>query len=136
MDINTSQVDTEQTSTSQINQGALTANKLVEIINNLLLIGAVLSVASTEDNVVITSAGIKLLAGFLSVGAALLESREQQIAPGVTTPLNRLKVAGSTISIIGALVLTYVLLQETRLRRAGIVPPSAQITPFISPAFV
>lgn len=131
MDINTGQSGTEQ-----INQTQFTSAELVKIINDLLLIGAVLPVASTEDKVIIASAYIKLFAGFLSIGAALLESSEQQIAPGVTTPLNRMKTVGSIISIIGAIILTYVLNQETALRRAGISPPSAPISPFISPAFV
>lgn len=129
-------IDTGQANMNEENQGLLTSDVLVNIINYLLLIGAILAVIAKDDKTIISSAYVKLIAGFLSIAAALVESNEQQIAPGVTTPLNRMKTAGSVVSIIGALILTYVLLRETALRQAGITPPSAPISPFISPAFV
>jgi len=131
MDLNTG-----QTNISGGNQGQLTAAELVTAVNYLLLIGAIPPVISSEDNSIITSVFIKLIAGFLAVGAALVESKEQQISPGVTTPLNRMKTIGSVVSIIGALILTYVILNEISLRRAGIRPPTPQVPPFISPAFL
>lgn len=131
MDLNTG-----QTNVSGENQNQITAAELVTAVNNLLLVGAIFPVVSSEDNSIITSAFIKLIAGFLAIWATLVESREQQIAPGVTTPLNRMKTTGSVISIIGALILTYVLLSEIALRRAGIRPPSPPVSPFIAPAFL
>lgn len=130
MDLNTGQGNTQG---GNLNQ--LTAAELVTIINYLLLIGSIIPVLTEEDNLIIASTFIKLIAGFLSIGAALIESKEQEIAPGITTPLNRMEITGSIISIIGALILTYVLLSETALRRAGIRPPSPRISPFIAPAF-
>ncbi len=126
----------DQTNISEGNQNQITAAELVNAVNYLLLIGAIPPVVSKEDNSIITSAFIKLIAGFLAIGATLVESREQQLAPGVTTPLNNLKTTGSVISIVGALILTYVLLSEISLRRAGITPPTSQISPFIAPAFL
>lgn len=137
MDLNIEQPDSSQTAqTTQTSQTPINAAELAKLVNELLLIGAVLSVISTEDKVVFASTYIKLIAGFLSIGAGLLESKEQQIAPGETTPLNKLKVLGSVITIIGALILTYVLQQETALRNAGITPPTAPIVPFIPTSFV
>ena len=130
------EIDGSQMNTDQTNQTGSSASELVKVINNLSLIGALLSVLSSEDKIILASAYIKLIAGFLSVGAALLESKEQEISPGVTTPLNQLKTIGSTIMLVGSLILIYVLQQETALRKAGIGPPSAPISPIISPAFI
>lgn len=128
MDINTGQDNTAQTT--------ITAAELVKIVNYLILIGAVLSVIATEDKIIQAAAYTKVLAGFIAIGATLVESKEQQISPGVTTPLNRLKTLGATVTIIGALILTYVLNQETALRQAGIMPPTAPVQPIIAPAFL
>lgn len=114
----------------------ISTEQLVKIINNTTLIGSIIASLAKNDNQTIISAYIKLIAGFLSVYAAIKESKEQQFIPGEVTPLNRLKVGGSIISIIGAIILTYVLLQESSLRAAGITPQSTSISPYITPAFV
>lgn len=129
------ELDFSQTGTANMNQTQLTSAELAKITNNIVLIAAILAVLSTEDNVVLASSYIKVIASFLSIGAALLESKEQQISPGVTTPLNQLKTVGTIIISIGAIVLTYVLQREIALRRIGIVPPTAPVTPVVPPAF-
>lgn len=108
------------------------AVQIANFANILILIGSYLVVATTEEKIIKFAAYLKLFAGFLYVYASYVETQEQQIAPGVTTPLNRLKLGGSIISIIGAIILVYVLEGETAIKKyAPQQVPS--ITPFIAP---
>jgi hypothetical protein len=109
------------------NEGVQIAN----LANIITLIGSFIVVAAKEDSPILAAALIKYLAGFMFLKAGLLEAENQQIAPGVTTFANRLKIGGSIISIIGASLLTWALLIEIAVKqRSGatgitqpVVPP-------------
>jgi hypothetical protein len=126
-----------QPETPQQAAGLATAAQTATLANQLLLVGQAIAVATTNNQLLILAAYIKIIAAFLFIQAVRLESQEQQIAPGVTTPLNQQKMIGTVVSTIGAIILTYVLQRETALKEAGITPPSAPtISPFTAPAFV
>lgn len=115
----------------------ITSLQLATLANQLILIGQAIIVATKNDKVILFAVYIKLLAGFLFIAAIILESKEQQIAPGVTTPLNNLKFLGAAVSQIGALILTYVIENETKLREAGITPQMVPtVPPFTAGAFL
>lgn len=115
----------------------ITSVQLGAIANQILLLGQAIVVAVKSNQLILLAIYIKLFAGFLFVAATILESKEQQIAPGISTPLNRLKLMGSTISQVGAIILTYVLQNEIKLREAGITPPNVPVVPpFTSGAFI
>lgn len=101
----------------------------VRIGQYLLLSGTFIDVTTRDDQILIFGAYLKLIAIGLFIYASFREAREQQIAPGVTTAANRMKIIGSLITLIAALTLTAALLRESVTRRAtGLVQPS------ISPA--
>ncbi|MDF2675201.1 MAG: hypothetical protein K0R09_3473 [Clostridiales bacterium] len=122
---------------SQITSEQITSLKLGELANQILLLGQAIVVATKNNQLILLAVYIKLFVGFLFIMAVILESKEQQIAPGVTTPLNKLKLFGSTISQIGAIILTYVLQNEIALREAGVTPENVPtVPPFSGAAFV
>lgn len=111
--------------------------QLGTLANQIILLGQAIVVATKNNQLILLAIYIKLFAGFLFVYATILESKEQQISPGVTTPLNQLKFLGASISQIGAIILTYVIQNEISLREAGIGPPSVPVVPpFTGSAFV
>jgi hypothetical protein len=98
---------------------------LVKIGQYLLVAGAIIDITTTNDQVLIFGAFIKLIAIALFINASLREAREQQIAPGVTTSANKEKIAGSLITAVAALFLTDALLRESAIRRAtGVAQPT------------
>jgi hypothetical protein len=105
--------------------------QIASLANILILIGSFIVVATKEDSPIVAAALIKFLAGFMFLKAGLLEAEEQQVAPGVTTFANRLKIGGSIISIIGASLLTWALLIEVAVKEKSgtqrmnlpVVPP-------------
>lgn len=113
------------------------AVQIANFANVLILIGSFIVVVTTEESIVKFAAYLKLFAGFLYVYAAYVETQEQQIAPGETTPLNKVKLGGTIISIIGAIILVYVLEGETYIKkyRPELVPKTGtpSIAPFIAP---
>lgn len=123
------QQDMAQNTPEQNRPEQITSMQLGTIANQILLLGQAIVVATKNNQLILLAVYIKIFAGFLFVAATILESKEQQIAPGVTTPLNRLKFLGATISQVGAIILTYVLQNEIRLREAGITPPNVPVVP-------
>lgn len=118
------QPNIEQSASNQI-----TSLQLGELANQIILLGQAIVVATKDNKLILLAVYIKLFAGFLFVLATILESKEQQIAPGETTPLNKLKFLGASISQIGAVILTYVIQNEIALREAGITPPNVPTIP-------
>lgn len=126
------QPDLSQTTSEQI-----TSVKLGELANQILLLGQAIIVATKNNQLILLAVYIKLFAGFLFVMAVILESNEQQIAPGETTPLNKLKMLGANISQVGAIILTYVVQNEIALREKGIVPGNVPtVPPFTGATFI
>jgi len=97
-----------------------TTRRIVRIGQTLLFIGVTIDYTNTNPDILIFSATIKLIAGFLFIYATLRESVEQSIPGGGTTKANRWKIIGSTISVVGAIILYAALLRETAItRRTG-----------------
>lgn len=111
----------EETASSQGEDGKFEAR----IASILLLIASLINNVTEDDNLFVLAAVIGLIAVILLYKAALLEARAQQIAPGVTTFANRLKILGSTASILVNLILFWALLIEVQLRREGVSFPRA-----------
>jgi hypothetical protein len=131
------QQDTVQNTSAQNISEQPASVQLGALANQILLLGQAIIVATKNNQLILLAVYIKLFVGFLFVMAVILESKEQQIAPGVTTPLNQLKFLGASISQIGAIILTYVIQNEIALREAGITPPNVPvIPPFTSSAFI
>ena len=111
--------------------------QLGTLANQIFLLGQAIIVATKNNQLILLAVYIKLFAGFLFVYATILESNEQQISPGVTTPLNQLKFLGASISQIGAIILTYVIQNEIALKEAGITPANVPVVPpFSGGAFI
>lgn len=107
--------------TSQKSDGRLEA----KIAGILLLLASLISNLAEDDNLFVLASLISLTAGILTYKAANLEAEAQQIAPGVTTFANKLKIIGSTVSIGVTLILLWALLIEISLRQQGITFPQA-----------
>ena len=111
--------------------------QLGTLANQIFLLGQAIIVATKNNQLILLAVYIKLFAGFLFVYATILESNEQQISTGVTTPLNQLKFLGASISQIGAIILTYVIQNEIALKEAGITPANVPVVPpFSGGAFI
>jgi hypothetical protein len=105
---------------AQSSETATLASKLVlisSIINNLNTANA------KQDDLYVVAATIGLIASYLSKTAALQEANEQQIAPGVTTFANELKIISSSIGLLSGLIAYWALLIEVSLRAQGIAAP-------------
>jgi hypothetical protein len=107
--------------TSQKSDGKFEA----KIASILFLLSSLISNITEDDNLFVLSSLISLTAGILLLKAAHLEAEAQQIAPGVTTFANKLKIIGSSVSIIVTLILLWALLIEISLKQQGITFPQA-----------
>lgn len=104
------------------------AEKTATLASNLVLISSILNNFNTakRDDIFLIAGIIGLLSNFLSNKAAFQEANEQQIAPGVTTFANELKIIGSSIGLVAGIILFWALAIEISLRAQGIQAP---ITP-------
>lgn len=91
----------------------------------LLLLASLITNLAESDNLFVLATLMALVANLLLNKAARLEARTQQIAPGVTTFANNLKLVGSTISIGVVLILLWALLIEVSLKQQGVSFPTA-----------
>jgi hypothetical protein len=89
-----------------------------DLASRLLLISSIIVNVIEGDNFLILASLLSIAAGLLTIKAAKLEAVEQQIAPGVTTFANGLKLIGSHASIIVSLILFWALLIEVSIRQA------------------
>jgi hypothetical protein len=110
----------ENTNTNNGQNQAISYQTLAEKASKLILTSAVINNYTDDDNLFILAAIIGLAAGVLINKAAFLEAEAQQIAPGVTTFANKLKIIGTTISLASSLILFWALLIEVSLRSQGI----------------
>ncbi|ERI95313.1 hypothetical protein HMPREF1982_00313 [Clostridiales bacterium oral taxon 876 str. F0540] len=80
---------------------------------------------SKQDEIFVVAGIIGLLSTYLVRKAAVQEANEQQIAPGVTTFANNLKLIGTSIGLISSSILFWALLIEVSLRAQGIQAPQS-----------
>ncbi len=110
----------ESNQASQSSQTATVSSRLVLISS---LINNINTATGKSDNIYVLAATIGLIASYLSKVAALQEANEQQIAPGVTTFANELKIISSSIGLLSGLIAYWALLIEVSLRAQGIQAP-------------
>ncbi|MGE5631559.1 MAG: hypothetical protein ACM3TR_10755 [Caulobacteraceae bacterium] len=83
----------------------------------LLLFGSFIVNTMKQDNMFILASVLNLTASLLLRKAAVLEAEEQQIAPGVTTFANNLKLIATAMSIGVSSLLLWALLLEISIRQ-------------------
>jgi hypothetical protein len=97
------------------------------LASELVLISSILNnlnrVTAKKDSIYIIAATIGLLSIYLVKLAAFQEANEQQIAPGVTTFANELKIISSSTALISGILSYWALLIEASLRAQGIPAP-------------
>lgn len=89
--------------------------------SRILLISSIIVNIMEQDEMLVLASVLNLAAGFLILKAAFLEAEEQQIAPGVTTPANRLKIIGSIGNIGISVILLIALLIEVSIKQTSAV---------------
>ena len=95
------------------------------VASRLFLFGSLIVNTMKQDNMLILASILNLVALILIRRAAVLEAEEQQIAPGVTTFANNLKLTATPISIFASALLLWSLLIEVTLKQTGVgVSPS------------
>lgn len=107
------------TTNQSMNDGRFEA----KIAGILLLLASLTSNLAQSDNFFVLASLTSLAANLLLNKAAFLEAKAQQIAPGVTTFANKLKIIGSTVSIGVVLLFLWALLIEISLKQQGITFP-------------
>jgi hypothetical protein len=100
-------------SEEQLEAGDIEAN----LASRILLVASIIVNVIEGDNFLILASILGIAAGLLTIKSARLEAVAQQIAPGVTTFANGLKLIGSHISIIVSLLLFWALLIEVAARQ-------------------
>jgi hypothetical protein len=100
-------------SEEQLEAGDIEAN----LASRILLVASIIVNVIEGDNFLILASILGIAAGLLTIKSARLEAVAQQIAPGVTTFANGLKLIGSHISIIVSLILFWALLIEVAARQ-------------------
>lgn len=91
--------------------------------SRLLLLGSLIVNTTKLDNMLVLASVLNLIAVVFIRRAAVLEAEEQQIAPGVTTFANNLKLIATPLSILVSLLLLWALLIEISLKQpVGVAP--------------
>lgn len=88
------------------------------LAGRLLLTATIIINVMEGDTFFVLASLISLTAGILTIRAAELEAVEQQIAPGVTTFANGLKLIGSYTSLFVSIILLWALLIEVSIKQA------------------
>lgn len=89
------------------------------LASRILLLASLIVNTMKQENMLVVASMMNLIALLLLRRAAVLEANEQQIAPGVTTFANNLKLTATPLSIIASVLLLWALLIEITLK----VPP-------------
>lgn len=94
------------------------------VASRLLLFASLIVNTMKQDNMLVLASVLNLVALFLLQRAAVLEAEDQQIAPGVTTFANNLKLLATPISTFASILLFWALLIEIALKQpvSGIAP--------------
>lgn len=95
-----------------------------DVASRLLLFGSLIVNTMKQDNMLVLASILNLTALLLIRRAAVLEAEEQQIAPGVTTFANNLKLIATPLSITASALLLWALLIEVSLKQpiVGVTP--------------
>jgi hypothetical protein len=86
------------------------------VARRLLLFSSAIVNFTTENEPLILASFMSFTASLLVYKAASLEATEQQIAPGITTVANRIKVFASAVSIFISFILFWALLIEIAVK--------------------
>ncbi|HYF84219.1 MAG TPA: hypothetical protein VEB00_14460 [Clostridia bacterium] len=97
-----------------------------KLAGRLLLTASIIVNVIGGDTFLILASVLGITANFLTVKAAKLEAVEQQIAPGVTTFANGLKLIGSHTGVFVSIILFWALLIEISLKQ--VEPVAAEPT--------
>lgn len=87
------------------------------VASRLLLFASLIVNTMKQDNMLVIASSLNVIALLLIRRAAVLEAEEQQIAPGVTTFANNLKLLATPMSITASLLLFWALLVEIALKQ-------------------
>ncbi|MEA4848483.1 MAG: hypothetical protein VB106_14745 [Clostridiaceae bacterium] len=98
-----------------------------ELASRLLLISSVIVNVLEKDSFLILASLLSLTAGLFTVKAARLEAEEQQIAPGVTTFANGLKLIGSHTSLFVSIILLWALLIEVSIKQVTVTAAQPEL---------
>lgn len=100
------------------NQEQLTEHqKLAKFAARLLLISSITINTTKEDRFLVAASTLSLIAGFLLIRSAEVESREEQVAPGQTTFANNLKMIGTKGALLFSFILFTALITEVILKQ-------------------
>lgn len=110
-------MNTDSTSAPAQRERAGTAE--ANLASRLLLVASIIVNVLEGDDILILGSVINIAAGFIIIRAAKLEAEEQQIAPGVTTFANGLKLIGSHTGLFVSLILFWALLIEVSIRQTS-----------------
>lgn len=106
------------------------------IASRLFLFASLIVNTMKQDNMFVLASLLNITALLLIKKAAVLEAEEQQIAPGVTTFANNLKLLASPLSLIASLLLLWALLIEISLKQPIIGVAQAPIGAGAAGAFL
>jgi hypothetical protein len=97
---------------------------VANVASRLFLFGSLIVNTMKQDNMLILASVLNVTALILIRRAAVLEAEEQQIAPGVTTFANNLKLTATPLSLFASLLLLWALLIEVALKQpiVGVAP--------------
>lgn len=115
-------IDSSAQSAQKERAGTLEAT----LASRILLIGSLIVNITKQDDMLILASILNLIALLLISRAAVLEAEEQQIAPGVTTLPNNLKLIATPLSITSSVLLLWALLIEVSQKQPIIGVASAQ----------
>ncbi|MBE6044651.1 MAG: hypothetical protein E7216_10545 [Clostridium thermopalmarium] len=117
---------------NNISETALAEAKALSNIGyRLMLIGDTIVVSTTDPIAILQAALIKLVAGIILTQSTMIYVNENRNSENpIPEELNMLKFIGSVLSIVGAVISTKVLFDETALGQvqASVIPPFEFIT--------
>lgn len=88
-----------------------------KLAGRMLLTSSIIVNVLEGDTFLILASVLSVIAGILTIKAARLEAEEQQIAPGVTTFANGLKLIGSYTGLFVSVILLWALLIEISIKQ-------------------
>lgn len=128
MEMNAKNQNTTPTTIAPTPPSANTAALASELVLISSIINNLNRVTEKKDNIYIIAATLGLISTFLVRVAAIQEANEQQIAPGVTTFANNLKLISSSAALFSGILSFWALLIEASLRAQGIPAPQTPST--------
>lgn len=118
--------NTTTTAATQPSRSSITATQASKLVLISSLINNINNASARQDSIYVIAAIIGLIATYLTDVSAYQEAGEQQIAPGVTTFANGLKMLSANMALIAGAIAFWALLIEVNLRAQGISAPQTQ----------